>query len=143
MSQEPKKLVAVLNKDLPTGVVLNALGHMALGLGASEGIASLRLDDYRDKDGNIYPHISQIPFIVLRAKAGEIRKAVHTAKEKNIKHAIFINSMTGGGYQEQIDSTAQLPEESLIYYGCVFFGNPEDINPITKKFSLWIDKTVL
>jgi hypothetical protein len=36
----------------------------------------LRLNDYQDKDGNIYPNISQILFIVLRGKSGEIRKAI-------------------------------------------------------------------
>ena len=68
------KLVALLNKDVPTGVAMNALAHMSIGLGAQVGKDDLLLDNYQDKDGNIYPNISKIPFIILRGKSSEIRK---------------------------------------------------------------------
>lgn len=133
------KLVAVLNKNLPTGVALNALGHMALGFGADLGKSPLLLDTYKDKDGNMYPNISRMPFIILRATPNEIRKTVKAAQEKNIPHSAFLNTMTGGGYQEQLDTTAQTPEESLIYYGCVLFGPFEQVHELTRKLSLWKD----
>jgi len=133
------KLVAVLNKDLPTGVVLNALAHMTIGLGADLGKPTLHLDTYKDKDGNLYPNISQMPFIILRAKSGEIRKTVKAAQENSIAHGVFLNTMTGGTYVEQLANTAQTPEEQLIYYGCVLFGPVEQVNALTKKFSLWRD----
>lgn len=135
----PNKLVAILNKDLPTGVVLNALAHAAVGLGAYLGKAQLELDDYVDKNGNVYPNISKMPFIILRAKSGEIRKAVNAVKEAQLTHGIFVNTMTSGTYKEQLANTAQTLEEQLIYYGCVLFGPVEVVNGITKKFSLWRD----
>jgi len=135
------KLVAVLNKDLPTGVVLNALAHITVGLGANLGQQALQLDTYKDKDGNAYPNISQMPFIILRAKSGEIRKTVKAAKEAGIAHGVFLNTMTGGTYVEQLANTAQTSEESLVYYGCVLFGLVEEVNALTKKFSLWRDQT--
>jgi len=70
------KLIAVVNKELESGVALNALGHMALGFGAAQGKEALRLDDYQDKSANLYPHISQMPFIILRGKNSEIRTLV-------------------------------------------------------------------
>ena len=131
------KLVAVLNKDLPTGVALNALGHMTIGLGASLDAQTLRLNNYKDKDGNIYPNISQMPFIVLQAKSGEIRKAVIAAKDINIEHGVFVDTMTGGSYTEQLANTSQTTEDQLTYYGCVLFGEIEDVVSLTKRFSLW------
>lgn len=131
------KLVAVLNKDIETGVALNALGHMAIGLGTKLNTEILCLDNYIDADENIYPNISQMPFIVLRAKSGEIRKTVKASREKNILQGIFLNTMTDGTYKEQLENTKKTPEENLIYYGCVLFGPVEEVTLLTKKFSLW------
>lgn len=133
------KLVAVLNKDLPAGVALNSLAHATLGLGAHIGRAELHLDDYKDKDGNVYPNISQMPFIILRAKSGEIRKTVKAAKEAGILHGVFLNTMTGGTYLQQLENTSLTSEEQLVYYGCILFGPWDAVSTLTKKFSLWKD----
>jgi hypothetical protein len=105
------KLVAIVNKDIDTGVAMNAIAHMTIGLGAQLNKELLRLDDYQDKDGSIYPNISQIPFIILRGKSSEIRKAVDAAQEQGVKVGVFTDTMTGGGYQEQLDRTLQTPED--------------------------------
>jgi hypothetical protein len=131
------KLVAVLNKDVEAGVALNAVAHMSIGLGGSIERESLRLDDYQDANKNIYPSISQIPFIILRAKSNEIRKTVASARQQNFLFSVFLNTMTQGTYVEQLARTAETPEEQLIYYGCVLFGPWDAITALTKKFSLW------
>jgi hypothetical protein len=131
------KLVAVLNKDMEPGVGLNALAHMSIGLGAHIGKSSLHLDDYQDASGNTYPNISKIPFIILRAKSGEIRKTVEKAKEHSILHGVFLNTMTSGTYKEQLERTATSQEDILIYYGCVLFGDWATSSEITRKYSLW------
>jgi len=131
------KLVAVLNKELPTGVALNALGHICLGLGNNLETSNLLLDDYQDGEGNIYPNISKMPFIILRGKSSEIRKIINSALEQNIKHGIFVNTMTGGTYKEQLENTKNASAESLIYYGCVLYGLQEELSLLTKRLSLW------
>lgn len=131
------KLVAVVNKNIDVGVAMNAIAHMTIGLGAAIGEAQLRLDNYQDKEGNLYPSISQMPFIVLRGKPNDIRKAVFKARENEVRLGIFTNTMTGGTYQEQLDNTKQTSEEDIIYYGAVFFGNTNIVSDITKKFSLY------
>lgn len=133
------KLVAILNKELSTGVALNALAHMTIGLGAQFNKEVLRLDDYVDVEGNIYPNISQMPFIILRGKSNEIRKVVKAAREMHVAQGIFVHTMTGGSYKEQLENTAKASEEQLIYYGSVLFGPIEQVNALTKKFSLWRD----
>jgi len=132
------KLVAILNyKDVAPGVVLNALGHMTLGLGAQIGKQNLRLDDYIDANGNVYPNISQMPFIILQGKSNEIRRTVAAAREAKMVYGVFLNTMTGGTYLEQLDRTKETPDEQLIYYGCVIFGPWDAVSALTKKFSLW------
>jgi hypothetical protein len=131
------KLVAMVNKDIEVGVAMNAIAHMTIGLGAQLNSDILRLNDYRDKNGNIYPNISQMPFIILRGKSGEIRKAMKSAKEQNVEFGVFTNTMTGGTYQEQLDNTLSTSEEQLIYYGAILFGSWDVVSQITKKFSLY------
>lgn len=131
------KLVAVLNKNLEPGVAMNAIAHMTIGMGAAIGAQRLRLDNYQDKDGNLYPNISQMPFIVLRAKPNEIRKAVLKARENEIELGIFTDTMTGGTYHEQLDNTKQTAEDDIVFYGAVFFGDKDVVTEITKKFSLY------
>ena len=131
------KLVAIINKEIDLGIAMNAVAHMSIGLGAQLNNEILKLNDYQDKDGNIYPNISQMPFIILRGKSGEIRKATQNAREHNVQYGVFTNTMTGGTYQEQLNNTLATPEVHLIYYGAVLFGPWELVSQITKKFSLY------
>jgi hypothetical protein len=137
MNSFENKLVALINKEIDTGIAMNAVAHMTIGLGSQLNPDLLRMNDYQDKDGNIYPSISQMPFMILRGKSGEIRKAVAQAKTEHIRFSIFTNTMTGGTYQEQLDNTLKTPEEQLIYYGAVLFGPWDDVSKITKRFSLY------
>ncbi|MBX9977152.1 MAG: DUF2000 domain-containing protein [Alphaproteobacteria bacterium] len=135
----PHKLVAILNKELPSGVALNALAHITLGFSTSLDKETLHLNDYIDKDGHTYPNISKMPFIILRAKGNDICKTVRAARESAIPFGAFIHTMTGGTYQEQLDATFQTHEEGLTYYGCVLCGPVETVAAMTKRFSLWRD----
>lgn len=131
------KLVAVINKTIEPGVAMNALAHMVIGLGAQLNNDVLRLDTYRDKNGNAYPNISQMPFIILKGTSGEIKKTVQAAREQGIQHGAFINTMTGGTYQEQLDNTLKTAEEDLVFYGAVLFGPWDVVSAMTKKLSLY------
>jgi uncharacterized spore protein YtfJ len=139
MITEPfkNKLVAVLNKKIEPGKVMNALAHMCIGLGAGIGKGDLRLTDYKDADGGAHPLISEIPFIILCDNSNKIRKLRHEAQVNNVLFNDFTDTMTIGTYQEQIERTAQVKEEDLIYYGIVLFGDWDVVTQLTKKCSLW------
>lgn len=131
------KLVAVMNKSVDAGKAMNALAHLCIGLGAAIGQTPLRLTDYRDADGGSHPNISEIPFIILAENSNKIRKLRAAAIEHKIAFNDFTESMTVGTYQEQIERTAQIKEEDLMYYGIVLFGDWDTVTELTKKFSLW------
>lgn len=132
-----KKLVAVLNEKIEPGVIMNALAHMCIGFGASIGVESLRLSDYRDRDGGQHPNISEMPFMILRANSNKIRQLRDAALAAGIQSVDFVHTMTGGTYQEQLEKTAQTSGEELTYYGIVLFGPWEQVSELTRKFSLW------
>lgn len=133
-----KKLVAVLNKNLEPGRIMNALAHMSLGLGASvSNREELRLQDYIDASNHIHPQISDIPFIVLRATTNQIRTLRQAAQQANFSYTDFTNTMIGKTYVDQHQATNNTKEEDLEYFGICIFGNWQELSTITKKFSLW------
>src|SRR5579862_4224091 len=109
------KLVAVLNKSIETGKVMNALAHMCIGLGSVIGKEELRLTNYQDADGGSHPFISELPFIILAENSNKIRKLRNEAIANNIKFNDFTDTMTVGSYQEQIARTSQVKDENLVY----------------------------
>lgn len=131
------KLVAVLNKRVEPGKVMNALAHMCIGLGAKIGEPALRLTDYRDADGGSHPHISELPFIILSDTSSKIRKLRQEAIDKNILFNDFTDTMTVGTYREQIERTLQVKEEDFVYFGIVLFGDWDEVTSMTRKCSLW------
>ncbi|HCX3367520.1 DUF2000 domain-containing protein [Legionella pneumophila serogroup 1] len=139
MVEQPfkNKLVAVLNKRIEPGKVMNALAHMCIGLGAVIGEEELRLTDYRDADGGSHPYISEIPFIILCENSNKIRTLRQNALAKNVLFNDFTDTMTVGTYQEQIERTAHVKENDLIYYGIVLFGDWDIVTELTRKCSLW------
>ncbi|HEX4045350.1 MAG TPA: DUF2000 domain-containing protein [Gammaproteobacteria bacterium] len=142
MSEEKfkNKLVAVLNKSIETGKVMNALAHMCIGLGSVIGKETLRLTDYKDADSGSHPFISEIPFMILSENSNKIRKLRNEAIANHIIFNDFTDTMTVGTYQEQIERTAQVKDGNLIYYGIVLFGDWDKVTELTRKFSLWREK---
>ncbi len=133
-----KRFVAVLNKKVEGGKILNALGHMAAAIaGTYDNPEEMKFIDYQDKDGGAHV-ASQNPFIVLRAKnSNQIRTLRNALIEKNIRFVSFTEAMTIGSYQEQLDRSKETPEEGLEYYGVCAFADQAELADLTKKFSLW------
>lgn len=133
------KFVAVLNKKIPTGSLMNALGHMAAGLSASyPETPSMRFDTYIDANGNTHKSISDHPFIVLSSdNSNQIRTLRQELIASNIHFVDFTNTMTVGTHVEQKERTKLTPEEQLDYYGICMFGDRMILASLTKKFSLW------
>lgn len=134
------KLVAVVNKQIDTGVAMNALAHMCLGFGAHMGIAELHLMNYENADGCVYPNISKMPFIILREKnSNKIADLLRKAKESGVQYSVFTNTMTNGTWEEQKSRTLATKSEEIIFYGIVLFGPKDVVTEMTKKLSLWKD----
>ncbi|OGK55836.1 hypothetical protein A3I50_02950 [Candidatus Roizmanbacteria bacterium RIFCSPLOWO2_02_FULL_37_9] len=133
------KFVAVLNKKIPVNLLMNALGHMAAGLSASyANIPEMRFNSYFDKDGGDHKSISDNPFIILVAdNSNKIRTLRNSLIEKGIHFVDFTSTMTVGTYLEQQLRTKETPELNLEYYGICLFGEINQVNDLTKKFSLW------
>ena len=138
-SELENKFVAVLNKKIAVGSLMNALGHMAAGLvGGYQNIPEMRFDSYFDKNDGEHKSISDHPFIILAAdNSNQIRNLRVELKNTNIHFVDFTNTMTVGSYIDQKARTKETPELDLEYFGICMFGNANTIKNLTKKFSLW------
>ncbi len=137
--ENSKRFVAVLNKKMEAGRLMNALGHMTAGLaggsGKSEEMCFLQ---YEDKEGGSHPNISHFPFIVLKAdNSNKIRQAREEAIKRGILFSDFCSTMTLGTSEEQMDATKNTSEAELEYIGIVMFGETEELKQFTGKFSLF------
>lgn len=133
------RFIAVLNKKVDIGRLMNALGHMTAGLAGGYGkSADMYFLQYRDKDGGDHPHISHFPFIVLKAdNSNQIRNIRKEAINRGIIYTDFTSTMTVGTSEEQVKATQESEEENLEYYGICMFGATDELREFTGKFSLF------
>lgn len=137
--ENSKRFIAILNKKIETGKLMNALGHITAGLAGGSGKAEeMCFLEYKDKNGGIHPNISHFPFIVLGAdNSNQIRIVRSEAISRGISFTDFTNTMTVGTSQEQVNATEATPESELEYFGICLFGPTEVLREFTKKFSLF------
>lgn len=137
--EQSRRFIAILNKKVEPGKLMNALGHMTAGLaGGYEKRDELCLLRYEDKDGGAHPNISHYPFIVLQADNGnQIRTVRAEALQRGIPFTDFTATMTVGSSAEQQERTRATPEAELEYYGICLFGDSATLREFTKKFSLF------
>lgn len=135
------KIVVAVNKALEPGVALNAAAHAALGLAGKLALSGsserLRLLDYSDQDGEPHDLISALSLVVLRGRNTDLRNLRRALRSANLCTVDFTNQMTGETYVEQLARSASTPEAELEYYAVAAFGTAEELNPLTRKLSLW------
>lgn len=133
-----QKFVAVINQSFDGPVVLNGLGHAAVGLGAGAGTAdSMGLVQYKDKNGEVFPNISAFPFIVLKGRGGQLKTFREALIEAELPHTCFLDSMIEGGSDAQVARTLDSALDDLNVILIVAFGPKRQLDPLTKKFSVW------
>jgi hypothetical protein len=135
-----KKVLIALNEKIDIGRLLNACAHLGMGFGASrdgDQRTELLLLGYKDASGDVHPHISGLSVIVLKANSNQLKSLRQKAREAQIPCLDFVSSMTEGSYVDQLERTGRTQPEDLVYFGVLLFGTPEQLRPLTRKYSLF------
>lgn len=113
-----KTLLVFLNENQPAGKVMNAIGHMMVGLG---------------------PRIPQgfMPEIrIFSGSESSIRAVRQTAyvrwqaNRKTLIYSDFVHTTVEGSAQDHQNNTAMTLESELQYYGLAFGGEAEEIEAL-------------
>ena len=132
------KFVVVLNAKIEIGKLMNTLSHIVAGLVSLSDINDLRFLKYYDADESLHPAISRFPFIILKSKnSNQIRTLRNSAIEQDILFNDFADTMLGSSAEDQLNNTRNKKEIDMEYFGIALFGQAEQLNILTKKFSLF------
>lgn len=133
------QMVVILNKQVETGRLINAANHAVAGLiGTSPNPGQFNFLEYRDKTGELDAIIMHHPAIILQAgNSRELLKAYRKAAQLNLPTNVFIETMTLGSSQEEMDILKDNTIEDLDFWGVVLFGKTEEVRKVTKDFQLF------
>lgn len=132
-----KKFIALINRKHSLPVILNALAHTSFGIsGKGDNVGNLL--DYSNMASGFQAKIDEHPFIILDAKnSNQLQKLVESVIDKScIAYNVFTTSMIGISAEAQLKATLDVSGDELNIIVVVIFGSREDVEPLTKKFSL-------
>ena len=136
--EQSKRFIAILNKKIETGKLINAFGHCLVGLTSKVTSEEMGTIPYADKEGNPHGPVSNFPVIILKAEnSNEIRKVRAECVARNIPYTDCTESMTIGTTEEQLVATRTSLENELEYCAILMFGLTDELRLFTKKFSLF------
>lgn len=138
------KWVAVLNRTVTLPQLLNAMGHLALGMPrqCQEETAGL-FHSYEDSDRRLMSTISHWPVIVLQAKnSNQLRSLRSAAVAACLTCQAFADTMIGRSAEDQMQKTKTTDEKNIEYFAVFLFGKNDDVQGLTKKFSVFTQPRV-
>jgi len=138
-SDNQHKWVAIVNPKVPFARLINAIVHLALGQQAHRTHDSANFfHGYEGNDGRLVSTISHWPVIVLKADNGnQLRKLRTAALAAEIPCQAFLDTMLGSSAEDQMLRTKSTDDANAEYFAVLLFGSADQLQPLTKKFSLF------
>jgi hypothetical protein len=136
---EDKKFVVALNRGYDLARLTSGLGHVTAGLVGSlaSDVDALRFLEYESKDGDRFPWISDWPFIILKARGGQLKSLRQSLTERSLPCVCYLDTMLEGGTVVEQKATRERTLEEIDVLAVATFGDRVTIDELTKKFSLW------
>ena len=132
-------MVIVVRKDIEAWQVTNAISHLAAYLGNKMNQPFDTGEHFTSKDNIKYPRNSQYPIITKVANSSEqLYNLFEKVSDTTLVHITFTQQMIDHAddamLQEEISSKNS---NELEYLGVGIFGSNDEVNTLTKKFSLF------
>lgn len=133
------KIVLVINADVSGWQFANTVGHLSTYLGAKVGEAQLlHVDSFKTEDGEV-PANAHLPIIIKKADSNaQLQSLMAEIEKAGLPHLGFIQEMLDFHTDAEVQTAVSGKAKSdLSYLGIGLYGPKEQVDPITKKFSLW------
>lgn len=132
-----KKFVAIVDRNRTLTQVVNAVGHLALGLGRHPDTANAAYSTFRNPAAGSVSYLTDHPFIILGAKSGKQFYNLHQSLlETSLAHNIFFANMFSHDVREQLREVESTNLEDFEYVALMLYGTATELTPFIKKFSL-------
>lgn len=126
-----KKIVVIVDRNVETGRIANAIAH------CSAGISISKFDEYETSNG-ITCTLSNHPIIILSAKnKNQVKNALIKADEAKLEYSFFASTMWRETPEEQVAETKSTSFDDLEVIACAIYGESEEVDKIARKFSLY------
>lgn len=137
MSDIPMKTVIALSKrfDDQLAVQLNAVGHLAQAVG--HAARDLAVAEYTTSNGQSLGALGWWPLIALSGRAGKVEEFWRSVAGTSLPRACFVETMIQGGSEVQLEATAALLGTELPIVAVAVHGPAAELDPLTRKLSLW------
>ena len=138
MQDFSKKIVIVVNRDLPFWQVLNTVAHISAFIGNKMDAPFDTGSSFLTNEGKEHPRNSQFPIIVLSAKPGQMVNIMAKVRSSGLLYLGFIREMIETTDDAEIvQLLSQKNDGQIEYLGVGVFGENEQVDAITKNYSLW------
>ena len=133
------KLVMVINRDLPLGLVANTAAVLGISLSKiyQEDIVG---SDIADADGNLHLGITAQTIPILSASREQVKEIREAMFEPAFAEVAAIDFSEAAqrclNYEQYIRSLAQLSAEELFYLGVCMYGPKKKVNKLTGSLPL-------
>jgi lysyl-tRNA synthetase, class II len=133
-----KKIVAIVNGELPYGKMSNALAHLAFSAGHYANKSWMGETTIIDGSKEKHAGIAKYPFIILKADTTKIKSIIENAKEiPNIALHDYPEEMFETGNDEElVKKLRKASHENITYHAVVLAGNSTQINELTYGLDL-------
>lgn len=138
MDNQNTKCVLVIDEALPLGIITNTAAVMGVTIGKHlpEAVGM----DVTDLTGRKHLGIIEFPIPILkgsRESIKEIRGRLYEEAFRDLKVVDFSDTAQScKTYDEYIGKMADLPEETLSYFGIAICGDKKKVNKLTGNMPL-------
>lgn len=133
-----RRIVILVNQELPAWKVLNTVGHISAHFGSHLGEEFRTQPYFKTLDGAEIPRNSQYPIIILSGSTEAIKSFSKEIESEDLEKMFFIPEMIETTDDENIEAFLSLKtKEELEYLGIGLFGENEKIKKLTQGFKLY------
>lgn len=132
-----KKFVIVVDEKLGSWQLTNTIGHISAYLGSKREKDLVSTPEFDIADGSIRAN-SQYPVVVLTASQSQLHGLYEKIKEKGLDNLCYVQEMIDLGDDVKLAKALKSRKmEELTICGIGIFGKREELDTLTKKYSLY------
>jgi lysyl-tRNA synthetase class 2 len=132
------KIAIFIDSEIPGWQIMNTSGHIAAFLGNKMTSDFDTGKNFLSKDGLSLPRNSQHPIVTLKAGKAELKYLLERVRNSGLLYIAYVPEMMETSDDKKLAHLlSQKTDAEMDYAGIGIFGPKEQVEELTKGFSLW------